>query len=446
LETGLCRRKNAVNILSKNFVVFAISTVAFWFIGFGLMFGTGSDFIGYSGFFPSLVPGNPEVDLSPLTGDKYQGIFGSLSWATVPLAAKFFFQLVFAGTAATIVSGCVAERIRYVTFLVFSFVIVGAIYVVPGHMIWGGGWLAKQGFWDFAGSTVVHSCGGWAGLAGILVLGSRIGKYRKDGGVNPIPGHNMGLAALGCLILWLGWFGFNPGSTMAADAVNMAHIALTTNMAAATGAIAATITAWVLFKKPDLSMTLNGCLAGLVAITAPCAWVSMGGAFWIGMIAGTLVVLGVVFFDKVKVDDPVGALSVHLVNGIFGTLAIGLFASSGVPLMGGADGTHPGLGLFYGGGFSQLGIQALGVGVSALYVFPVSLVVWLVLKLTLGVRVAPEEELEGLDIGEHGMEAYPGFAKEEGRDASASGSLSADTISRVASEHGSGKKLVTNKH
>jgi Amt family ammonium transporter len=438
VETGLCRRKNAVNILAKNFVVFAISTLAFWVVGFGLMFSTGNDdktdLIGTGGFLPSLTPGDPSVDLSPLSGDEYSGIFASLSWATVPLAAKFFFQLVFAGTAATIVSGAVAERIKFHSFLIFSFVIVAVIYTIPGHWIWGGGWLADGGFWDFAGSTVVHSCGGWAALAGVLILGSRLGKYRSDGRVNPIPGHNMGLAALGCLILWLGWFGFNPGSTMAADAVNIGHIALTTNMAAAAGAISATFAAWILFKKPDLSMILNGCLAGLVAITAPCAWVSIGGAFWIGAIAGVLVVLGVVCFDKIRVDDPVGALSVHLINGVFGTLAVGLFASPGAPLMGGAEGTHPGLGLLYGGGLTQFMIQLKGVLASGAYVFVVSAVVWLVLKYTIGIRVSAEEELEGLDVGEHGMEAYAGFAKEEGREPFSTGSLSPDTISRVASE------------
>ncbi|MBN1444275.1 MAG: ammonium transporter [Planctomycetes bacterium] len=413
VETGLCRRKNAVNILSKNFIVFAVSTIAFWIVGFGLMFGDGNAFVGTKGFLPSLTPGDPAVDLSPLGGDEYQGVFSSLSWAAVPLSAKFFFQLVFAGTAATIVSGVVAERIKYLTFIIFSFFMVAAIYVVPGHWIWGGGWLAEKGFFDFAGSTVVHACGGWAGLAGALVLGARKGKFKPGGGVNPIPGHNMALAALGALILWLGWFGFNPGSTMAADPSAIGHIALTTNMAAATGAVAATIAAWSLFKKPDLSMTLNGCLAGLVAITAPCAFVSMGGAFIIGAIAGVIVVLGVVSFDKLRIDDPVGALSVHLLNGIFGTLAVGLFASPAAPGMGGDPGTRPELGLFYGGGFGQLGTQLLGVAASAAYVFPAALLVWLVLKAAMGVRVTEEEEVQGLDLGEHGMEAYSGFPSEQ---------------------------------
>ena len=448
LETGLCRRKNAVNILSKNFIVFAISTLAFWFLGFGLMFGDGNKFVGTTGFLPSLIPGNAAVDLSPFSGTEgYTGIFGALNWATVPLAAKFFFQLVFAGTAATIVSGAVAERIKYSSFLLFSFILVAAVYTVPGHWIWGGGWLQAKGFWDFAGSTVVHTCGGWAALAGIIVLGPRLGKYRQGGGVNPIPGHSMALASIGCFVLWLGWFGFNPGSTMAADPVNIAHIALTTNMAAATGAIAATITAWILFKKPDLSMTLNGCLAGLVAVTAPCAWVSLTGAFFIGLIGGTLVVLSVIAFDKIKIDDPVGALSVHLVNGLFGTLAVGLCACPDVPLMvAGAGKTAPLAGLLYGGGSAQVMIQLTGMASTGGYVFVVSLVAWLALKYTVGIRVSPEDELVGLDISEHGMEAYPGFAKEEGREAASSEILAQAALSHKTPEsHGAGKLVGTKK-
>ena len=244
----------------------------------------------------------------------------------MPLWAKFFFQLVFAGTAATIVSGAVAERIKFMSFIVFSFVMVGLIYPITGHWIWGGGWLASLGFWDFAGSTVVHSVGGWAALAGVIVLGPRLGKY-KDGKVQPIPGHNMTSATIGVFVLWLGWFGFNPGSTMAADPLAIAHIAVTTNMAAAAASISALITATLLLGKPDLSMILNGCLAGLVAITAPCAFVSVPSSLIIGLIAGVLVVVAVLFFDKLKIDDPVGALSVHLVNGVFGTLAVGLSAN-----------------------------------------------------------------------------------------------------------------------
>ena len=248
----------------------------------------------------------------------------------------------------------------------------------------------------------------------------------------------MSLTALGCLILWLGWFGFNPGSTMAADPVNIGHIALTTNMAAATGAISATIVAWLMFKKPDLSMTVNGCLAGLVAITAPCAWVSIPGAAVIGVIGGALVVVGVVCFDKLKIDDPVGALSVHLLNGLFGTLAVGLFASPDAPLMlQGKDGPHPGVGLFYGGGFTQAAIQLKGMLASGAYVFAISLAVWFALKVSLGIRVKPEEEIEGLDIGEHGMEAYPGFAKEDGLvESHSTGVLAPGVLARAAAEVG----------
>jgi len=447
LETGLCRRKNAVNILSKNFIVFAISSVAFWMFGFGLMFADGNPFVGTGGFFPALLSGDPAVDLSPLkAAEGYSGIFDSLNWTGVPLGAKFFFQLVFAGTAATIVSGAVAERIQYKTFLVFSFIIVGVLYAIPGHWIWGSGWLGAPSsgyaFFDFAGSTQVHSIGGWCALAGILVLGPRIGKFRQGGGVNPIPGHNMGLVAIGTFILWLGWFGFNPGSTMSADPAAISHICITTNTAGAVGAIVATLVAWALFKKPDFSMTVNGCLAGLVAITAPCAFVSVGGSFIIGLVAGVLVVFAVQFFDKVKVDDPVGALSVHLVNGVWGTLAVGLFATASAPSMGGAvdnvPGSHPAAGLFYEGGIAQLLTQLKGIGSVAAFVFPCALVVWYVLKLTMGVRVTPEEELEGLDIGEHGMEAYPGFSKEEGREAHSAGAIAPEAVEAWAKS--SGKK------
>jgi ammonium transporter, Amt family len=391
LEAGLCRAKNAVNILAKNFIVFAASSIAFWVIGFGLMFGDGSDYVyGMTGW---MLGG---ADNSPATGDAYMGVFGSLNWTGVPLYAKFFFQLVFAGTAATIVSGAVAERVKFIAFIVFSFILVGVIYPLGGHWAWGGGWLADMGFLDFAGSTVVHSIGGWCALTGVMILGPRIGKYAKDGTIKPIPGHNMGLATLGTLILWLGWFGFNPGSTMAADANAIASIALNTNMAAAAGCLAACAVAWVALGKPDLSMILNGTLAGLVAITAPCSVVSVGSSVIIGLVAGVLVVYAVLFFDKVKLDDPVGALSVHLVNGIFGTLAVGLFANEG--------------GLFFGGGAARMMTQLTGIVGVGIATVALSAITWLVLKMTIGIRVSAEEESEGLDIGEHGMDAYPGFA------------------------------------
>jgi Amt family ammonium transporter len=395
VESGLCRAKNTVNILAKNFVVFAISSIAFYVIGWGFMFGDGNPFIGLKGLFMLLGPDN-----SPATGDAYQGVYSSMSWTGVPLYAKFFFQLVFAGTAATIVSGAVAERIKFISFIVFSFLIVGLIYPLVGHWIWGGGWLAKLGMWDFAGSTVVHSVGGWSALTGVIVLGPRLGKFAKDGKVNPIPGHNMSTATLGALILWLGWFGFNPGSTMAADAGAMARIALTTNTAAAAATLTATLTAWMLLKKPDLSMILNGTLAGLVAVTAPCAYISVPSSLIIGLIAGVLVVLAVIMFDKLRLDDPVGALSVHLVNGVFGTFALGLFAED--RFMPGTTGD----GLFFGGGFKLLSSQVIGIIGVGVFTFVASIIGWYVIKAIWGLRVSEEEEIVGLDIGEHGAEAY----------------------------------------
>ncbi|MGG6294777.1 ammonium transporter [Leptolyngbya sp. AN02str] len=408
LEAGFCRQKNAVNILAKNLVVFALATIAYWFIGWGLMFGDGNPFFGTSGLFFLSGPDN-----SPAIDD-YEGVYSAISWAGVPLAAKFFFQLVFAGTAATIVSGAVAERVKFIDFIIFSLLLVGIAYPITGHMVWGGGFLAGAGFWDFAGSTVVHAVGGWAALMGAAFLGPRIGKYNEDGSPNALPGHNMAIATLGCLILWLGWFGFNPGSTMGVgDGSGIAHIALTTNIAAAFGGVAATITAWVLLGKPDLSMIINGVLAGLVAVTAPCAWVTAGGAAIIGIIGGILVVLAVGFFDKLKIDDPVGATSVHLVNGLWGTLAVGLFAvgpehSSGLY----SEGAGPAAGLFYGGGIGQLWIQFAGTMLVGLITVVLSSIFWIILKSVLGIRVSPEEELMGLDIGEHGMEAYAGFVKD----------------------------------
>jgi Amt family ammonium transporter len=353
------------------------------------MFGNGNGLFGLEGLF--FVSG---ADNSPATGDAYQGAYSTISWTGVPLWAKFFFQLVFCGTAATIVSGAVAERIKYIAFILFSFVMAMLIYPVVGHWVWGGGWLARLGMFDFAGSTVVHSVGGWAALAGVIVLGPRLGKF-DNGDIKAIPGHSLSLATLGTFVLWFGWFGFNPGSTMAADPGAISHVAVTTNMAAAAAIMSATLTSWVLMGKPDLGMTLNGCLAGLVAITAPCAFVSVGSAVLIGLIAGVLVVAAVVTFDRLRIDDPVGALSVHLANGVFGTLAVGLFAQDKI------TGTATGNGLFFGGGFTLLGAQVAAVASVAAFVFGAALVTWLVLKTVMGIRVSREEELRGLDIGEH---------------------------------------------
>ena len=391
VESGLCRAKNTVNILSKNVIVFCVTTLAFWAVGFAFMFGDGSSFLGLNGFFLS------GPDNSPATAEAYKGIFSSLNWTSVPLFAKFFFQLVFAGTAATIVSGAVAERIKYFSFFAFSFLMGVLIYPIQGHWIWGGGWLSQLGFKDFAGSTVVHSIGGWAALVGATLLGPRLGKYGADGRMNPIPGHNMGLATIGVFILWIGWFGFNGGSTMAADPGPISTVINNTNLAGAMGGIAATLASYAVTKKPDLSMLLNGILAGLVGVTAGADGTTALGSIIIGFISGILVVCAVIFFDRVKIDDPVGALSVHLVNGVWGTLAVGLFNKEA--------------GLFYGGGVKQLGIQVLGILAVAAFSLISSLILWKAIHGLMGLRVSEEEEIEGLDIGEHGMEAYPDFAR-----------------------------------
>ncbi len=397
VESGFARAKNCVNIMSKNFIVFAVSSLGFLILGWGLMFGDGNGLVGLKGLF--FLSG---ADNSPATGDAYQGVYSAINWTGVPLMAKFFFQLVFCGTAATIVSGAVAERIKYVSFIIFTAFMAMFIYPVVGHWVWGGGWLSKLGMFDFAGSTVVHSIGGWAALAGVIVLGPRIGKY-DNGHIKAIPGHNLSLATIGTFVLWFGWFGFNPGSTMAADPNAIAHVAVTTNTAAAAGIMSATIMSWLLMGKPDLGMTLNGCLAGLVAITAPCAFVGIGSSLIIGFIAGVLVVLAVMMFDRLRLDDPVGALSVHLVNGVFGTICVGLFAQDKL------TGTATGNGLFFGGGFKLLGAQLAAVVSVAAFVFLVAFGFWTLLKVTMGIRVSREEELRGLDIGEHGNEAYAGF-------------------------------------
>ncbi len=404
VESGFCRSKNTVNILAKNFIVFAISTISFWVIGWGLMFGKGNDWIGQQGLF--LLGG---ADNSPATGDAYKGVYDSMNWTGVPLNAKFFFQLVFAGTAATIVSGAVAERIKFHSFIIFSFILVAVLYPITGHWIWGGGWLGAANFRDFAGSTVVHSVGGWAALAGVIVLGPRLGKYSPDGKVKPILGHNMSSAALGTLILWLGWFGFNPGSFMAVgDGSGVAHVLLGTNIAAATGALGATAAAWIILKKPDLGMILNGTLAGLVAITAPCAFVSLGSSALIGAIAGVLVVVSVIFFDKIKIDDPVGATSVHLVCGIFGTLAAGLFYDFDIAKnIAGLTGDVIDPAKWSKG--AQIVVQLKGIGAVAGFTLVASLVLWFILKLLGGIRVSRDEEIMGLDVGEHGNEAYADF-------------------------------------
>ena len=373
VEAGFTRAKNAVNILMKNLLDFSMGTMFFWAIGFGLMFGaTKTGWFGTSCFFLS--------DFSP---DKDPWVL-----------AFWMFQVVFAATAATIVSGAMAERTKFSGYLIYSAAICGFIYPIFGSWAWGSlyngnGWLENLGFIDFAGSTVVHSIGGWTGLAGAIVLGPRIGKYSKEGKVQPIPGHNIPLAALGVFILWFGWFGFNPGSTTAASK-DIAMIFANTNLAAAAGAVFAMITAWIKFKKPDVGMSLNGALAGLVAITSPCATVTPLSSVIIGAVAGVIVVLAVLFFDRIKVDDPCGAISVHGVNGAWGTLAAGIFNIGGTSA-------------------KIIGVQVLGIIAAFIWAFGVSFIVFKVIDKTIGLRVSPEEETEGLDFGEHGANAYPDF-------------------------------------
>lgn len=406
LETGLCRSKNAVNVLSKNLIDFGVVSLAFWAFGFGFMFGDGNAFIGLHGFFLN------GLDTSPAVGDAYRGIFSSLSWAGVPLDAKFFFQLAFAGTAATIVSGAVAERISFFGYFVFSAILSILIYPIVGHWIWGGGFLSTWGFWDFAGSTVVHSVGGWAALAGAFALGPRRGRYDgpKEGFM---PGHNLALATLGAMILWLGWFGFNPGSTMAADPAAISRIILTTNIAAAAGAVGAAVTSWIVLTKPDLTMIINGLLAGLVSVTAGCAYVSSGSAVVIGLVGGVIAVFTTNFFNRIKIDDPVGAVPVHLVAGIWGTLAVGLFSvGPGINPWHGPD-SGPPLGLLLGGDFHQLGIQLAGIIIVGIFAGLASLMAWLIIDYSFGIRVSSEAEDIGLDISEHGLEAYPEFRSQQ---------------------------------
>lgn len=391
VEAGFARSKNTVNILSKNFIVFAVSSLGFMLLGWGLMFGGDNPILGTENLW--------------ILGGTDLSVYDDTLTSSVPFWGKFFFQLVFCGTAATIVSGAVAERVKYISFIIFSFVLTLLIYPIVGHWIWGGGWLADLGFQDFAGDTAVHSVGGWAALAGAMLLGPRIGKYDKNKRPRAIPGHSMSLAVIGLFVLWLGWFGFNPGSTMIfQNPSDVMHILMTTNSSAIAAVMTSTITAWIFIGKPDLGMTINGCLAGLVGVTASCAYVTVGASLLIGAIAGIIVVFAVMFFDRIGIDDPVGATSVHLCCGVFGTICVGLFAKEGVTSLSTKNG------LFYGGGFGLLGVQLLGIVAVGAFVFAASMLVWFVLKKTVGIRVPAEEEIAGLDIGEHGNRAYPDFA------------------------------------
>ncbi len=380
VEAGFVRAKNATNILTKNFLDFCMASLGFFLFGYAIMFGTGNGFMGFSGWF----------------------LRGAESGAAVPLFAFWLFQAAFCGAAATIVAGGMAERMRFPAYLIYSFLISALIYPLVGHWIWGGGWLASLGFADFAGSTVVHTTGGVAALVGTMVLKPRIGKYRTDGSPNLIAGHNIPLASLGVFILWFGWFGFNPGSTLSVgNGALIARVAINTNLAAAAGGMVAMGTIWILTRKADLSMAMNGALAGLVAITAPCAYVDPWAAIVIGAVGGIVVVFGTELLDKIKVDDPVGAVPVHAINGVWGTLAVGLFGKGSLGLSR--------AGLFYGGGITQLGVQLLGVLSVAAFVFVTMGIIFKVIDATIGLRVSTDEEYRGLDIGEHGIQSYSGF-------------------------------------
>ncbi len=387
VEAGMCRSKNAVNILAKNLFVFALAVTSYWFIGYSLMYG-GSFIDGWL-FFNGLFF-DPTVTAETVAD-------GGL----VP-TVDFLFQAAFAGTAATIVSGLVAERVKFGEFVVFALILTAFIYPIAGSWKWNGGWLDSLGFIDFAGSSIVHSVGAWAGLVGAMLLGPRIGKF-KDGKPQAMPGHNMSIATLGALILWIGWYGFNPGSQLAMDQW-VPYVAVTTTLAAAGGAIGATVTSTMTSGKPDLTMTINGILAGLVSITAGCGDMTLTGSWFAGLVGGIIVVFAVGALDAAGIDDPVGAFSVHGVCGVWGTIVIGLWGTA-------VQGDGSGLGLFNGGGINLLLVQALGAGAYALWSLITCWLAWSIIGgLFGGIRVSESEEIQGLDIGEHGMEAYPDFA------------------------------------
>ena len=375
LESGLVRSKNVATICLKNIALFGIAGILFYLCGYNLMYsGVDGGFIGSFSLWGA-------DDAAALAGDFSGGYAASSDW---------FFQMVFCGAACSVVSGCVAERIKIWSFLAFCVVLTGIIYPIQGSWVWGGGWLSEMGFLDFAGSTLVHSVGGWAALTGAIILGARKGKYGKDGRVNPMPGSNIPLATLGTFILWMGWYGFNGGSVLAlgdaGSAITMSNVMVNTNLAACGGMIAAMLLVQIIYKKVDVTMALNGALAGLVAITAGPDTPSLGAATLIGAVGGILVVLAVPFFDKLKIDDVVGALSVHLVCGIWGTLAVPITNSE-----------------------ASFMTQLIGVAAIGAFVVVTSSIVWLVLKVTIGIRASEEDEYRGLDVSEIGMEAYPYF-------------------------------------
>ena len=379
-EAGFIRAKNTCNILFKNFLDYCMASLGFFIFGYAIMFSEGNAFFGTTGFL----------------------LHEAQSAADVPLWAFWLFQAAFCGAAATIVAGGMAERMKFPAYLAYSFIISAFVYPVVGHWTWGGGWLAELNFFDFAGSTVVHMTGGVTALVGAWILGPRLGRFDPDGSPNPIPGHSVPLASLGVFILWFGWFGFNAGSALSVgDGEAIALIAVNTNLAAAAGAVTTTFISWILFGKPDLFFTMNGALAGLVSITAPCAVVSPGAAVWIGVTGGFVIVLGERLMNAIRVDDPCGAFPVHGLCGLWGTLTVGLWGRESLGLV--QDG------VFYGGGLEQLGVQALGGLASGVFVAVAMGLVFLSIRAVLGLRVSRREEIRGLDMNEHGMESYTGF-------------------------------------
>ena len=397
LEAGLTRMKNAAHIAGKNVLIFGVCSLVYWAVGFGLAFGDGNAVVGTSGFAPSA------DDLLAIGAAPFS------FFASIPAAPAYLFEVVFAGVSLAIVWGAMAERAKLWVYFVFG-AIFTVLYSVVSHWIWhGGGWLFSQGMQDFAGSTVVHYQGALAALAGALLLGPRIGKFGKDGRANPIPGHNMPYAVLGTLILWFGWFGFNPGSTLGVvtgDRIGyFGYVALTTNLAAAAGALGGILTAWIVLKKPDVSMMLNGVIAALVAITAASGFVAPWAAVLIGGVAGAIAVVGVLFVEGIRIDDPIGAVAVHGLAGVWGTLATGIFA---VPALAENLATGTG-GLLYTGSFHQLGVQALGLATVGAFTFSISFAALWTMKALFGIRAEPETETAGLDVSEHGMWGYPEF-------------------------------------
>lgn len=414
LNAGFCRQKNAVNLLAQCLFTLALTGLVFWWVGFGIMFGDGTPLFGVQGWLLS------GTDNSPLTGIFYEGVFQSLSWAAIPLPTKFLFQAMLAAIAVGIVAGAMAERLQFVAFALFSTCFLILVYPVVGHWIWGNGWLAQWGFWDFAGATVVHTVGGWAAFVGTVLIGPRLGKY-QGGESFALPGHNLPLAALGCLAAWLGWFGFNGGALLSANGVLITHIILVTNLAAAIAGMTSLLMAWFYFGKPDLSMMMNGIIGGLVGISGICRFVDLNWAVAIGAIAGVLVVLSVDFLDRAKIDDPGGGISSHLVCGIWGTVAIALFAAGvDYPLTANTTlySVGPARGLLLGGGLQalqQLLIQLLGIATVSFTTILLSWFIWMMIQITVGLRVSFAAELKGLDLSEHGLTAYNNFVVKQDR-------------------------------